>query len=476
MRGNNVKRKIIVVSLTSLALVALAYSIANFWIGKAVEETIQKKIEWIKSQPHITVKSHTYKRGWFSSEAITVVDLKPELYVFSILGQPGEMAFTYKQHIKHGPFPLLTSFNLLPYKAAVAVDLVFPAKIDGFLKRVFGKTKPIQITERIAFSDDTKSKMVIASLDHDEAISGIKIKWSGFDSTIEYSGDLKSRISLEGQSEKLLLEMPNERLDLNHFTIKSDKSLGKTGLMVGSDALAIDTLNAQLIGKMPLQLTLNKLAAAYTLNEAGEYIDAESKLDVTSFLLDQKSYGPVRASIEAKHLYAPALLGLGNLINQLQSKASTEKDASNQLFLAYQENGIALLSHNPQISLREFFLRTPDGDVKIQANVALNGFVKTDLDNLFSLWHKIDAQADMVIPRTVLETLLTLQVQHLLVGGSNVEINPDTKAFIRQMVEAQINQWIQEQYIRIDGNTVVSHLSLQKGKLVLNDKPIVLNK
>lgn len=468
------KRKIILVTTVSLALVVLAYSVASVWMGKLAEESIQKKIAWVKTQPYLTVKSHTYQRGWFSSDSITVIDLKSEWYLLTGSAKSDEWTITYKQHIQHGPFPLISAFNFLPYKAATSADIIFPAKIEAYLKGFFGKTKPIQITERIAFNDDTQSKLTIAGLDHHEAIAGIKIKWSGFDSNIEYSGDFKSRMRLEGTSENLQVELPDQQFDLNHFAIKSDKLLGKTGLMLGSDTVQIDRLDAKLNNTPSFHFTLNKLAGIYAINEVEEYINAESKLDVASFVLDQKNYGPVRTALEMKHLYAPALLELGNFLNHLQNPLGSEKQTNDTLFLTYQDHISALLTHNPQIRLREFFLRTPDGDVKVQAQIAVNGFVKTDFDNLFSLWSKIDAQADIVVPRTVLENLLSLQVQRLL-GTGNVEINPDAAAFIRQMVDAKISQWVQEKYIRIEGKNLVSRLSLQNGQLVLNDNAIVLN-
>lgn len=473
------KRNTILAIAISLIVTALAYSFAAFWIGKSAEENIQKKIAWIKTQPYTIVKSHSYHRGWFSSDAVTVIDLSPGFYqlLAERLGQtnkPGEFAFTYKQHITHGPFPLLTSFNLLPYQAATSTEFIFPDKLEKFLTRFFGKTQPIQIKERIAFNGDTQSNFSIAGLNHDEAISGIKIKWSGFDGKSEYSSDLKSRFNLSGLSEKLSIDLPSKHFSMDNFSLNMNKFLGKTGVMLGSELGQIDTFHVKFNDNNPFELKLNKIGGGYSINEAGEYINGESKLNIASFTLNQKTYGPVRFLAEAKHLYAPAVLGLTREIQQIHQNELTDEQVSTKLLAAYQEDGATLLAHNPQIGIRELFVHTPDGDIKMQAKIALNGVVKTDLNEPLTLWHKITANADIVIPRKVLEAILAFQTQKLLLGEEQ-EVNQDTVAFIRQLVEAQINQLIQDRYIQIEGSNVVSTVALKNGNLILNGKPLSLN-
>ncbi len=96
---------------------------------------------------------------------------------------------TYTQHIEHGPLPLISHFNPHPYKAVVTTEFNFTPDTQKFLARFFGTQKPIEMENRIAFNDDGIIHITVPAFDYEEAISGVKVKWQGLDSTLDYGGD-----------------------------------------------------------------------------------------------------------------------------------------------------------------------------------------------------------------------------------------------------------------------------------------------
>jgi uncharacterized protein YdgA (DUF945 family) len=189
-----VKRKVIAGSIISLVVLGAGYLGGSYYAGQSVEATMQKQHEWISSLPYFIVKSHSYQRGWLSSTETTTLQVNPEMYRF-LLEKEGEplqtFEVTYTNHIQHGPLPLLTHFNPLPYKAVVNTEFHYSADTQKFLSKFFGEQKPIQIENRIAFNDDGVMKITVPGFDYEEALSGVKAKWQGLNATLDYGGDFK---------------------------------------------------------------------------------------------------------------------------------------------------------------------------------------------------------------------------------------------------------------------------------------------
>jgi uncharacterized protein YdgA (DUF945 family) len=475
-----VKRKAILVSIISIFVIVTGYSSAAWWIGKAAENTVQKQVAWFKSQPYFIVKGQVYNRGWFSSDAVTTLAINPNLYAY-IAQRTGEAVapfeMRYKQHITHGPLPLLSSFNPMPYKAVISTEFVFPPEIQKRLIRFFGKEKPLTMVERIAFNDDSQAKIIVPGFDYEEAISGIKAKWSGFKGEMEYSGDFSSRFKLHGLvADAEAFAKPKGIFALRNLSVDIDTLRGKTGLMLGTHALTLDNLNINWLDGTPLHLIFNKIAYSSNLTEGGDYINGEGKFNAASLVLNTKTYGPARFLGEAKHLHAPTLALLSKEITQLQKDGMGAVTMIDEAIVeVFRKHGAPLLEHNPELAIRELFMKTPDGDIRLTADLGLKGFEKTDMNSPVHLLNKIHATADISIPRQVLEAMIVLQAQTMLGSESEQDSsNEDMQLLIHQIVEGQINKLAQEKYIRIEGNNIITHLTLQQGNLTLNGIPVVM--
>jgi uncharacterized protein YdgA (DUF945 family) len=474
-----VKRKAIWSTIIGIVVIVAAYSSAAWWTGKSAEKTIQKQVNWFKNQPYLIVKEQIYNRGWFSSDSVTTLAINPNLYAY-IARRTGNdhlpvFEITYKQHIKHGPFPLLTSFNPIPYKAVISTEFIFSPDIQKRLVRFFGKEKPLSIIERIAFNDDSKANITVPGFDYEEAVSGIKAKWTGFKGDMEYSGDLSSRFKLHGFIARAeAFAKPKGTFTLDNLAVDIDNLRGKAGLMLGTEALSVDNLNINWLDETPLHVIFNKMAYSSKLTEVDDYINGEGKFDVASLVLNTKTYGPVRFLGEAKHLHAPTLALLSKHISQLQREGiATGAMIDRAMLELFRKSGVPLLEHNPELAIRELSMKTPDGDIRLSANVGLKGFEKSDMDSPLLLLSKINANADISIPRQVLEAMIVLQTQTML-GGDQSSDSEDMQLLICQMVEGQINKLAQEKYIRLEGNNITTSATLKQGNLTLNGIPVLM--
>ena len=473
------KRKTILSFVIGVVVLVVAYSGAAWWTGKSAEKTVQKQISWSKSQPYFTVKEHVYNRGWFSSDAVTTFAINPNLYAY-LAQRTGThhlppFEITLKQHITHGPLPLLPSFNPMPYKAVISTEIVFSPEIQKRLARFFGKAKPFSIVERIAFNDDSKGNITVPGFDYEEAVSGVKVKWSGFKGMMEYSGDLSSCFKLYGLISDAEAFAPTKGTStLRNLTVDIDHLRGKAGLMLGTNALSVDNLDINWLDETPLHLIFNKMAYKSKLTEVDDYINGEGKFDVASLMLDTKTYGPIHFLGEAKHLHAPTLALLSKELTQLQKDKMTTGTVVDEVMSAlFLKTGLPLLEHNPELAIREFFMKTPDGDIRLTANLTLKGFEKADINSPMVLLSKVDANADISVPRQVLEAMIMLQAQ-IMLGGDQESNSEDMQLLIRQIVEGQIDKLAQDKYIRLEGNNIITNAALKQGNLTLNGIPVLM--
>jgi uncharacterized protein YdgA (DUF945 family) len=253
-----------------------------------------------------------------------------------------------------------------------------------------------------------------------------------------------------------------------------DNVRGQSGLMLGNRTLTIDNVDINWLDETPLHLIFNQIAYGSKLTEADAYINGEGKFNVASFMLDNKHYGPVRFLGEAKHLHAPTLAVLTKEIAQLQKDGLTTGAVTDAAVLeVFRKSGFPLLEHNPELAIRELFVKTPDGDIQLSASIGIRGFEKADIDFPLALFNKINANAQVSIPRQVLEAMIVLQTQMML-GNDQGNNSEDMRLLIGQIVEGQINKLAQEKYIHLRGNNITTHAILKAGNLTLNGVPVVL--
>lgn len=466
------KRKLLLISSTILiSIVALVYSSAAWWIGKSAEETLQKQIDWLKNSTLFTVKTYQYQRGWFSSEATTVLSLRPQLIPSALqlteryqLNQ-NDFEIVYKQHITHGPLPLLTSFNFLPYKAAVSTDIIFSARVKELLANFFGKQKPITIHKRIAFNEDSQVHMNIPGFNYEETISGVKMDWSGLDTKMKYNSDHSSRFSTQSTIAKAdISALPYGILQLNNIHFNTHNEKGQIGLTLGDFSLFFDHLDLKTPNERPSHITLNKLLYSGKLSEEGIYINSDSQCDLETFSIEEKQYGPAKFIAEMNHLHGPSMLTLSNAM-QIPLKMEglkNEEEYNNTI----NQSTFTLLENHPTFTIREFFVKTPQGDINMRANFSIPRFARTDLQN-GHLWRKIDANAYISIPRPIIESIILAQVGNLDEG------NKELDDFLEKLVESQVNKLIQDKFVRVEGNNIVTDIILKEGDLSLNGQLLI---
>jgi uncharacterized protein YdgA (DUF945 family) len=466
-----VKRNVLIAGAAAVVVLAASYVGGAWFAGAAAETTLQKQHEWLTGLPYFIVKNRQYERGWFSSTEKTTLKVNPELYRFALEkeGEPlPEFEVTYTQHITHGPLPLLSHFNLHPYKAVVTTDFEFAPATKKLLDKFFGDKTPISIENRIGFDDDGVIKVKVPGFDYEEAISGVKAKWLGLDTTVDYGGDF-NRVKIDLNAPGLSGEAKGKgTFDFKNLQVTLDHTRGKTGLMVGQTLAHFDSLDVNLQEGTPLKLRLENAGYTGKLVENGEFIDGTAEFKLAKLVLDGKPYGPAELQASARHLHGPTLAKLGDAFTALQKKPIKRDQFADQLSKLAHDEGMPLLEHDPQLAIDKLEVKLPDGDIHFNGSVGLKGFQRGDIDKPVELVKKLNAKADFKVPRKVVETVIAWQATRMFGGPDSGISQADLDYLAGQFVEGQINRLAEQKLIRVEGDMLAATADLSKGAFTLN--------
>ncbi|WP_028453276.1 YdgA family protein [Chitinilyticum aquatile] len=466
------KRKLMIAAGAAVAVLATTYVGGSWYAGVKVQDTMKKQHDWIASLPYFIVKSHSYAPGWFSSTETTTLQIDPGMYAF-LLEREGhplpKIEFTYINHVKHGPLPLLGRFNPTPYKAVVTTEFKYSPETEKLLKQFFGDQAPIEIENRIAFNDDGVMKIRVPAVkDYSEALSGVKVNWGGLDATLDYGGDF-NRVKFDATAP--LLESQAKGVfeaSLKDVRISLDNHRGKTGVMLGNSKASVASFDLKLLDGTPLQLRLEQLGYTGQIREEGDYINANADITLQKLQLDEQPYGPATLQTEATHLHGPTLAKLADSFTALQKKQLPREKFTEELMKLAQTEGMPLLTHDPHLAIRKLEVQMPDGALQFVGGVGLKGFQPEDLNNGLQFFKRLDASADFKIPRKAAETIAIWQFRAML-GGLNSQANQDDIDFLAtQFVEGQIAKLTEQKLLQEDKGILSAKASLSKGVFILN--------
>ena len=470
--------------LGGLAGVLVAYGAASWWAGVGAEKAMQQQLAQIGKLPYFIVKQSSYQRGWFSAEQTVELELSDSLtWPYQAYLKFADKPYTpirikYRNRIQHGPLPLLGSFNLRPLKARVETELLLSAEAKKALKPFFGDQPPIRIENRIAFNNDGDMRIGIPAFDYEEAISGVKVKWNGLQSGLNYAGDY-NRYDVDALLPGIHLDAAGKgTIDAGKLSVQTESQRGVAGLMLGKGQAQLASLAVETSKPSPFKGSLNALQYGYQTNASGDYLNSDVQLGFASLDLSGKRYGPADMAFAARHLHAPTVAKLEQVLRDIQKQGLSTSDDNGKAFAMFKQNGMPLLRNDPELELKHLTLRLTEGEVKLKGRLALKGFVDADVDQPLHLLEKISADADLKLPKKVVETYIRLLVRNILIERSGSQLSDEQveniDSLAQQLVQGQIANLIEQKLIRAEGDVLATTALWRNGKLTVNNVAVPL--
>lgn len=504
-------RRLIIAGATLGGLFVL-YGGATLWAGVKAEQTLQEQHKMLADLPLFKVKSHSYQRGWFSSTETT------ELVFNRHLSGPYEnmlpdnvkpllnATIKFTNHVKHGPLPGIGDFDFRPGRALVRTEFAMSDSTRKTLASFFGDKEPITIFNRLGFGGGGELDVKVPAFDYEEALSGVKMKWKGFDLKLDYANGYKE-YKTEALSPGFLLEAASKgTVAFDGVRYVSDIRPGSTGVKLGTSELTVGNVRLNSRESVPYSIKLNELVYLMTrvrvgefINPSGEfkpsavtlkdfryqivtseqddYVNTRGKLNFAEFNFNDHRYGPMCLDISANHLHGPTLVKLDQAIGQIPFEGVDPALLRKQYIDTIKKNGIPLLQNDPKLVINEFYLKMPNGEAKLEGSLGVKGLQPADLNDAAQFIRRFEVDAKLSLPRQTLEDLVIAQARTLFTVDQSAEDQPNMKEvedLAKNLLDSQLAQWKSEQYLVEDKGQLNTELNYGGGVLTINKKKVAL--
>ncbi|WP_239690836.1 YdgA family protein [Chromobacterium sphagni] len=505
------KRRLIIAGATVGGLFVL-YAASSYWAGVKAEDTLQEQHRMLASLPLFKVKSHSYERGWFSSTETTELVFNRHLSGPYENMLPDNMkpllnaTIKFTNHIQHGPLPGLSGFSFRPGRALVKTEFAMSDATRKTLKTFFGDKDPITIVNHIGFGGGGLLDVNIPSFDYEEALSGVKMKWKGFDLKVDYAHGYRE-YKTEALSPGFLLEAASKgNVSFEGVRYVSDMRPGNTDIKLGTSELTIGNIQLSSRESVPYSIKLNELIYLMTRVRVGEFVNPSGEFKPSSVVLknfsyqivtseqddfvntrgkvnfaelsfNENRYGPMRLDVSANHLHGPTLVKLDRAISQIPFEGVDPAVLRKQYVDTIKKNAIPLLENNPKLLINEFYLKMPSGEATLQGSLGINGFTPADLGDITLLAKRIEAEAKLSLPRQTLEGLVLTQARNLFTVDHTAEDQPNMQEvddLAKSLLDSQLAQWKSEDYIVEDNGQISTELNYNAKGLTIHKKKVAL--
>ncbi|WP_233201152.1 YdgA family protein [Chromobacterium alticapitis] len=505
------KRKLTIAGAAIGGLFVL-YAGSSYWAGVKAEDTLQEQYRMLSGLPLFKVKSHSYERGWFSSTETTELVFNRHLSGPYENMLPDNMkpllnsTIKFTNHVQHGPLPGLSSFDLRPGRALVKTEFAMSDATRKTLKTFFGDKEPITIVNHIGLRGGGLLDVNVPAFDYEEALSGVKMKWKGFDLKVDYSHNYQE-YKTEALSPGFLLEASSKgavSFDGVHYA--SDTRLGATGVKLGTSELTIGGVQLTSRESMPYSIKLNELIYLMTrvrvgefVNPSGEFkpssvalknfsyqivtseqddfVNTRGKVNFAELSFNDRRYGPMRLDVSANHLHGPTLVKLDKAIGAIPFEGVDPAVLRKQYIDTIKKNAVPLLENNPKLLINEFYLKMPTGEAKLQGSLGINGLQSADLNDITLLAKRIEAEAKLSLPRQTLEDLVLAQARNLFTVDHTAEDQPNMQEvddLAKSLLDSQLAQWKNDGYLLEDNGQISTELKYDAHGLTIHQKKVPL--
>ena len=269
-----------------------------YWFGLRTEAAFNERLETLANRNGLQITRNRFERGWFSSQAETVLSLPRT---------PIEIGAQHTIH--HGPFAfsrwLEGDFNTSPRQVQI--------ETQGTLK-ISAKDSAAAVGT-LAFSIDTTLGLDgagharLESPPFSDTAGTNKLQWQGL------QGDVYFDVGARNIRTELRAPRFSHALgEMNDLRFHSDLHEGVAGHYLGKSHLEI---GGAAFGPGPL-FSLKKLRVGADSSAQGDNLTLGISYDIAAIQTTGNQYGPGRLALEIRKLDAVALTRFQEEINALQ--------------------------------------------------------------------------------------------------------------------------------------------------------------
>ena len=463
-----------------IAVAVVAYPATSWYLGGQVKQQFDQQYEQLTALPYVKVVERTYDRGLFSATETVTLELFGDMT--RAMQQQAEapeaaamkpVLMQMQSHINHGPL----ADGLVA--ARIDSEMRLPESTDA--PSPFGDQAPLSAHTVVKLDGSGISDVTSPAIDAPlPALAGAApghMAWEGFKAQVRFSPGMAD-YQIEGSAPRMeIRDGKGTEMVMTGLSITGDQQRlfeDEPLLYVGQQRLALEKMTISGPAMEGKPLTLGTLVYDVDMPREGDFVDMSARMSAEVVQAGDADFGPVHYDISLKHLHARTVATLYRTMLALYSDpAFTAGDGDPQAALAPLAGpAMALLAHDPEISLDRLSFKTADGEAHLEAKAKMPGLSEEELGNPMIMMTKLVASGEAVIPEALVRTLMIQQTRaNMARFDPEVELSDEHVAMLETQLGQELEGLESMGYVTRESGVLRSSFSFENGRLLVNGQP-----
>lgn len=448
--------------------------------GKLVKRQFEDILTVFSELDPVSIQVLDYQEGWFSSRAKTRVTFKGKSMPMWLREglQHQDFSIILEHKIQHGPFIFSRSMSWRNWRLALAMiqsQLYLTKEAKAQLQQITSDTKLLKIQSQIGIDGEFlaifEGKPIV--IQDDKGVE--RTIWQGMQGKWHINRGL-NRFLGEVVIPGFDLQWHHRRFVGEAMRYRTQRTKSSTGIWLGKDNILIGQL--QMIPTEPaLPIVLMGITMGVILDEKQGLINAGLDTTIESVKWGQQLYGPLNTVIALNRLSPESVKSVIANLNNIQMTGKY------QPYLGYMLMQVpVLLKARPELHIDNLSLRTVDGEVKGQLQVAIGGKEANNMTQIGNIVDSLFVSAGVNIPQSMAKELLALRYRDQLadepitpaIESPSMAVPEQPAAMMNAMIQkadTDIDSYVQAGYLMPKGNDYTMDLRYENGALTINGKP-----
>jgi len=329
--------------------------------GGSAERIYIDSIAQLAGATH-AVRLDSYRRGWFSSQAIV-----------SVATSRGEITFV--QHVQHGPLGFYNGWHLA-FPIAALVDTDPPPVLQSDLDQVFGDA-PIVISTVVWIGGTLDTYISRAATERDDPVHKLTVKFGGFNAEVHLS---RNAYTIRGEVPGVNAAGAFGEAGMAVVTLRGESHRHVSGLWLGDGTFNIGSVNYNITGS-GMHGSVSGLVQDVGLSAITEIrdgrLDARQTLSVGSIAGGTLKLGPINLVSEIANVPLEPIQQFKDAVASISHSASSQQAQSQMLQEKMVDLFVAIVKASPVLTVN-LHAASPDGEAVGKATFGISPDLAND--------------------------------------------------------------------------------------------------
>jgi uncharacterized protein YdgA (DUF945 family) len=350
----------------------IAYIVAAVCLGAAIvvpalyggraERVYRDSIAQLAGAGH-AVSLESYRRGWFSSQAIVRV------------AAGGRGSITLVQHVHHGPLGFYDGWHGA-FPVAAVVDTDPPAKLQEVMDKIFGEA-PIVISSVVWMGGGLDTYVSRAATERADSARNFTAKFGGFNMEVHLS---QNAYTIRGDAPALTATGAFGEAGMAGLTIRGESHRHPAGVWIGNKVLNLSRVNYSVVGagaRGSASGMVRDIGFAGLSEIKDDRLDIRETLSVGNIAAGALKLGPISLVAGIGNIPPQPIAQLTEAVSAISHSAAEPQAQSQMLQEKIVDTFIAIVKESPVLSV-DLHATSPDGEAVGKAILGISPDLAND--------------------------------------------------------------------------------------------------